>query len=81
MILHVTEAEYIRDYLIWLRFNDGTSGEVDLENELYGTLFEPLKDIELFKTFKVDPILETNVWKNGADFAPEFLYENMKIMA
>lgn len=81
MILHVTEAEYLHDYVIWLRFNDGTSGEVDLENELYGSMFEPLKDIKSFKSFKVDPVLDTIVWENGADLAPEFLYEKMRVLA
>jgi hypothetical protein len=77
MILYVTEAKYLHDYVIWLRFNDGTSGEVDLENELYGTMVEPLKDIDSFKSFHVDPILDTIVWDNGADLAQEFLYKKM----
>jgi len=81
MILHVKEAKYLYDYVIWLRFNDGVEGEVDLSNELEGEVFGPLKDIQKFKSFKVDPILETIVWENGADLAPEFLYENMKILA
>ncbi len=76
MILHVKEAKYLHNYVIWLRFNDGTKGEIDLSNELEGEVFEPLKDIEKFKSFKVDPIMETIVWENGADLAPEFLYEN-----
>ena len=79
MILHVREAKYLRDYIIWLRFNDGAEGEVDLEHELEGEMFAPLKDIEKFKSFKVDSDIETIVWDNGADFAPEFLYEKMKI--
>ncbi len=81
MILHVKEAKYLHDYVIWLRFNDGTEGEIDLSGELEGEIFRPLKDINIFKSFKVDPVLETVIWKNGADFAPEFLYENMKILA
>ena len=36
MILHVTEAKYLRDYLIWLRFNDGAEGEIDLVAEIEG---------------------------------------------
>jgi hypothetical protein len=80
MILHVTKAKYLHDYVIWLRFNDGTSGEVDLENELNGTMFEPLKDIESFKYFHVDPILDTIVWDNGADLALEFLYDRIKVL-
>jgi hypothetical protein len=80
MLLHVTEARYLRDYIIWLRFNDGTEGEVDLSGELEGEVFGPLKDIRKFKSFKVDPLLQTIVWENGADLAPEFLYENTKIL-
>ncbi len=81
MILHVKEAKYLHDYVVWLRFNDGAEGEIDLVNELEGEVFGPLKDINKFKSFKVDPILETIVWENDADLAPEFLYENMKILA
>ena len=81
MTLRIKEAKYLHDYLIWLRFNDGVEGEVDLSSELEGEVFGPLKDINKFKSFKVDPIMQTIVWENGADLAPEFLYENMKILA
>jgi len=81
MILHVKEAKYLHDYVIWLRFNDGAEGMVDLKDELYGEVFEPLKDMKKFKSFKVDPDLETIAWENGADLAPEFLYEKMKVLA
>ena len=76
MFLHVTQAKYIADYKILLTFNNGELGEVDLSQEFYGEVFEPLKDIHKFKNFKVD--MDTIVWANGADFAPEFLYELMK---
>ncbi len=81
MILHVKDAKYLHDYVIWLKFNDGTKGEVDLKDELYGEVFEPLKEISRFKAFKVDTELETIVWDNGADFAPEFLHHKMKVLA
>ena len=81
MIRHVKEAKYLHDYIIWLRFDDGAIGEIDLKEELYGEVFEPLKDLSVFKSFKVDPELETIVWDNGADISPEFLYENMKVLA
>jgi len=81
MILHVKEAKYLHDYVIWIKFNDGIVGEVNLEQELTGEIFGPLKDKELFKSFKVDPVLETIVWENGADLAPEFLHDNVKIPA
>jgi hypothetical protein len=81
MILHVKEARYLRDYVIWVKFNDGIEGEVDLECELTGEIFGPLKDKKLFKSFRIDPVLETIVWENGADLAPEFLHDNVKILA
>jgi len=75
MFIHVEKAKYIGDYKIWLSFNDGIEGIVDLSSELYGEIFEPLKDIAFFKSF----ILEghTLSWRNGADFAPEFLHESI----
>ncbi len=81
MILHVKEARYLRDYVIWVKFNDGIEGEVDLGRELTGEIFGPLKDKKIFMSFKVDPVLETIVWENGADLAPEFLRDNVKIPA
>jgi len=81
MILHVKQAKYLHDYVIWIKFNDGIEGEIDLENELTGEIFGPLKDKKLFKSFKVDSLLETIVWGNGADLAPEFLHDNVKIPA
>ncbi|HOV13969.1 MAG TPA: DUF2442 domain-containing protein [Spirochaetota bacterium] len=81
MFLHVKEAKYLHDYVIWLKFNNGAEGEIDLESELCGEVFESLKNIEEFKNFKVDRDIETITWENGADIAPEFLYENMKVLA
>ena len=81
MFLHVREAEYLHDYVIRLRFNDGAVGEIDLQAELEGDVFGPLKDLAAFRRFRVDPEIETIVWENGADLAPEFLHENMKVLA
>ena len=80
MILHVKEAKYVHDYVIWVRFNDDIEGEVDLENELEGEILV-LSKTRKISIFKVDPILQTIVWENGADIAPEFLHENLKIPA
>jgi hypothetical protein len=80
MFLHVKEAQYLHDYVVWLRFNDGATGEVDLKDELTGDVFSPLRDQREFQKFRVDPELETIVWENGADLAPEFLYEHMKVL-
>jgi len=73
MILKVIKAEYIDNYFVRLLFNDGVEKTVNLEKELYGNIFLPLKDVETFRNFKID--CNTISWANGADFAPEYLYE------
>lgn len=77
----VLEARYVRDYIVWLKFRDGTSGEIDLRPELWGEVFAPLQDVAFFRQFRIDPECETLVWPNGADFAPEFLHDNIKVTA
>ena len=74
MFLHVVEAKYLEDYKLRLKFNDGVIKDIDLKNELYGEIFEPLRNIEMFKKVKVNKDTNTIEWENGADFAPEFLY-------
>lgn len=75
MIPKIESAQYVGDYRIRLRFADGREGEVDLECELWGEVFEPLKDQALFRAFLVDRELNTITWPTGADLAPEYLYE------
>jgi len=75
MFMHIKQAKYINNYRVWLSFNDNTEGEVDLASELYGEIFEPLKDLNFFKSFTIEG--HTLSWSNGADFAPEFLRDNV----
>ena len=77
MTPQLTNAEYDGDYRIKVYFEDGTNGVIDLEQELWGEVFEPLKDLSMFKKFVLDSELQTIVWPStGADLAPEFLYES-----
>jgi len=75
MFLHVINVIHLDDYRLRLEFNNGAIRDVDLTNELYGEVFTPLRDIALFKKVAVNPDTNTIEWPNGADFAPEFLYE------
>jgi hypothetical protein len=75
MTPELTSAEYVRGYTIRVRFADGTNAEIDLESEIWGEVFEPLKDPEVFRRFRLDRELNTLTWPSGADLAPEFLYE------
>ena len=79
MVPEVIEARYAHGFTIHLRFSDGSEGDVDLSQELHGKMFEPLKDIASFKKFSIHPEFHTLCWPNGADFAPEFLYEKIQL--
>lgn len=70
-MLHVTEANYLGDFRILLKFNDGFTGIVDLAGRLSGPIFSPLNDVQQFRQFSL--VGHTLSWANGADFAPEYL--------
>jgi len=69
----VVRAVHEKAHRIHLTFNDGTVGVVDFEEWLSGPVFEPLKDVSYFQRFFLDG--GTVAWPNGADIAPEALYE------
>jgi hypothetical protein len=76
MFVHVTAVQYVDDYKLRLTFNNGVTGVVDLQPELYGEIFEPLQDKALFQQVYLTG--RTIEWPNGADFAPEFLLTLVK---
>jgi hypothetical protein len=71
----VRKAEHLAGYRLMIGFEDGTERIIDLGPYLDGEIFEPLKSLEYFRKFRVNPDLDTVVWDNGADFSPDFLYE------
>jgi len=75
MPVRVVEASHRGGHRVWLRFSDGAEGEVDLASEMWGEVFEPLRDPARFAEFRVDGTL---VWPCGADLAPEFLRDRVR---
>jgi hypothetical protein len=71
----VAELRYVRGHVLWLRFADGVEGEADLADGLEGELFAPIRDPATFARATVQH--GTVVWPNGADWAPETLYERV----
>jgi hypothetical protein len=48
MQYELIETKYVRDFVVWMRFDDGVQGGIDLRPELYGPVFEPLLDSSQF---------------------------------
>ena len=68
----VIEARYISGFIVSARFDDGTEKSIDVSQWFKGPVFEPLKDLKLFKKFFIEG--GTLAWPNGVDIAPEALY-------
>jgi len=75
MIMRILEATVCGPYALQLVFSDGTTRCVDVRPLLEGPIFEPLRDPAYFAHVTLDPVCGTVVWPNGADIAPEALYE------
>ena len=73
LLPNVTAAEYRGGFQLRLTFNNGSVKTVDFEKWLRGPVFEPLRDPEYFRRFYIEG--GTVSWPNGADIAPETLFE------
>lgn len=80
-MIDVIAVRHVREFILWVKFEDGTEGDVDLASSLRGPVFAPLRDVEYFAQVTVDPELGTVVWPNGADIAPETLYDRVRAAA
>jgi uncharacterized protein YkvS len=77
-MIWVVNAEWVGGYKVFVEFNDGIDGTIDLREKLnsdHRQIVRDLLDIDKFKTVKVD--YDTLCWENGVDFAPEYLYEKI----
>lgn len=78
MLLQVNKAHYLHDYKLYIQFNDGTEGNIDLRETIFEDnrkIFTQLREIEEFKKFKI--ALNTVCWFNNLDLAPEYMKEKM----
>ena len=74
----VTRIEYKGDFIYHVVFDDGKCGDVDFSEYLgRGPVFEPLRDKTFFKNATIEG--GTISWPNGADIAPETLYDKISV--
>lgn len=73
-LVHVTSVAPLGDHRLYLTFDDGTEGQLDLSAWDWRGVFEQLEDPSYFQTVTLDEELGTVVWPNGADIAPETLH-------
>lgn len=73
LILSVTSAEYVRDYILRLTFNNGEVRDVDFVPLMQKGICRKLQDMAYFRSYTLDPFSVD--WNNEIGFAPESLYE------
>ena len=78
MLPKLIKARHRENHTLFLEFSDGTRGNVDLEPELTGEIFLPLRKMGYFIKFRINPDFHTLSWPNGADFAPEYLLRRLR---
>lgn len=76
-IVHVARVEVVGDHRLHLGFEDGVEGDIDFSEREWRGVFQPLQDPSYFERVRLDRELGTIVWPNGADIAPETLYERV----
>jgi len=78
VIPDVTEAKALEGHRLYLRFEDGVEGEVDLTELVpFEGVFAPLRDVAAFRAVSVNPDLGTVTWPGGADLDPLVLYRKL----
>jgi hypothetical protein len=75
--VRIRTVQPLEGFVLRLGFDDGTEREIDLAAELWGPVFEPLRDPQLFRQVRVDEEPGTIVWPNGADMDPDVLHGDM----
>lgn len=79
MLYDVIEVRTLGDYRLFLKFEDGKNGQIDLHKLIsFKGVFEPLKDKKYFATVHLNTEIGTICWESGADLAPSFLYEHLE---
>ena len=73
--MKIIKAEYVRDYILRLTFNNGEIGLMDFTPLMDKGICQKLRDIDYFKSFTLDHF--TVDWNNEIGFAPRFLYERI----
>lgn len=77
--IDVIEVKVLNDYNLYLKFDDGNYGTVDISQLVpFRGIFEPLKDRTFFTKVTINPDIGTICWSNGADLSPTYLYEHIK---
>ncbi|NES07928.1 MAG: DUF2442 domain-containing protein [Okeania sp. SIO2F4] len=75
MLKDITEVSHQENYLLYIKFEDGKDGIVDISQLIeFTAIFARLQDINYFKTVKLNPEWGTIYWENGADLDPDVLY-------
>jgi hypothetical protein len=75
-MIRITKVQPLANWQLSVEFSDGSRGIASLKDRLFGPMFEPLRDPKLFAQASIDEFAAI-CWPNGADLAPDALYERL----
>ena len=79
MPVDIIDVKVLENYKLYLKFDDGIDGEVDISKLIpFKGVFQPLSDKVYFSKVSVNHDIGTICWDNGADLSPTYLYQNIK---
>lgn len=78
----VIKVKVLRDYELYLQFDDGRQGNVDISKLIpFKGVFAPLKNKDFFSKVSINSDIGTIYWENGADLSPAYLLENLNVQS
>lgn len=75
LLYDVTDFAIVEPYTLRVVFDDGVEQTINFEPVLYGEMFGPLRNLQVFNQVRLDEEVRTLVWPNGADFDPWTLHD------
>jgi hypothetical protein len=73
----ITECRAESNYTLWLKFDDGLEGSVNLGDLVLTESYQAISDVETFSRVAIDPVSNAVTWVGGINLDPEKLYRDL----
>ncbi len=77
MLHSIVDVDARPEYRLWLQFEDGVEGVIDLSDLVGRGVFAAWTDLKVFQAVTIDLESGTVAWPHGIDLAPDTLYQEL----